>query len=98
MPFEVKDLISADISEHSNYGVDWEAIKTDFTKVDNDKNLITFLLCLSVFLNFILFYMSIFGRRMRSEGIRWHVMFCCFFNFFQSVSISYIFIYTIDHR
>lgn len=86
MKYPVTDIISAPISEEvENFRYDYTdpAGQLDENTLTRARYGLTF--ALSFVLIFLRLYISLFGRRMRNEGLRWHSIFISIFSLIQLV-------------
>jgi hypothetical protein len=87
MRYLVHDLLAAPGPETIDYRFDYVDPNGQLEIPTQIKAKYGLAFVLSAILIFIRLYMTIFGRRMRNEGLRWHSLFVSIFNIFQLVEL-----------
>ncbi|KAI6233734.1 hypothetical protein M3Y99_00888800 [Aphelenchoides fujianensis] len=91
--FYIRDIISAPNTEESEYEYDY----TDPAGPIDEDTWTQIYYGIGFVLGFVLviiqLYTSIFGRRMRNEGLRWHVIYCSVFN----LALLFVYANTADY-
>ncbi|KAI6176334.1 hypothetical protein M3Y97_00786700 [Aphelenchoides bicaudatus] len=84
MRFAVVDIVGSPVSEEeTDYHFDYTDPNGNLDETGRIKAFYGLIFVLTGFVVFIRLYISIFGRRMRNEGFRWHSIYLSIFNIAQ---------------